>query len=442
MSSVEPSIDVACTTSRAPSKSAAAIVGASLSRWRPAARSPASRTRARMSAATKPGVRPAISSKATSCDRGTLWVATSSRRSRCRRSGSAMVSSWSRVPGARRAGSTRSGWAVVQTTAARPSATTSRTAVSSTVDSGPGRSRGAMASTSTTSTTAGASRVARVSASTSCLAAASVSVAARVGAHSVVTFAPTAWATAATRAALPEPDAPVSSTPIPGEVPSRASRSRWWNPSSSHSCSRAPCDSSPGRSAKVRTASAVKAATGGALGVGPPVVVVPSRHPTTVPSVTITGPVGSASTTCSSSVVQPAPTHAVRLRRSEAKSVGGASSLGLSDTASPGTTTLPSSAVRRIVGSSVRAIRSSPVTVMRRASTRAPTSTTTVSPSRRPRLDSSRSSHSALPGGQSSGARTASAPTARVPRRSTTLPSAIPSPDRACSGSLTIPCRS
>ena len=50
---------------------------------------------------------------------------------------------------------------------------------------------------------------------------------------------------------------------------------------------------------------------------------------------------------------------------------------------------------------------SGPATVRRRASTRGCASTTTVSPSRSPRFDSTSSSHRTLPGGQSSGAITA-----------------------------------
>ena len=298
MSRVAPSIELARTTSRAASKSAAEMVGESLSRWRVAACRLASRTRARMSAATKPGVRPAISPIARSGSRGRAWVETSSSRSRWLRSGSGMASSWSSVPGLRSWGLTRSGWAVVQITAARPSATTSRSAFSRTGSRGPLPSRGAIASMSSSSTTAGDSRVALESASTSCFAAASTSVAARVWAHSVVTFAPTSWATALTSAALPEPAAPVSSTPSEGVPPSRASRSRWWKPRSSHSLSAAPWLSRPGRSASV-LAGLSRPGRIGAAGVAVPMVVRPPCHPATVPIVTTTGPAGSVSVTCS-----------------------------------------------------------------------------------------------------------------------------------------------
>ena len=272
-----PSSALGRTTSRAASRSACASSGSATSRWRAAARSPASRTRAMRSAATKPGVRAAISSSTTSSASGTALVTTSSCRRRWGRSGSGTASSWSSSPGARRAGSTCSGRDVVHTTAIRPDSTAVCSSVVNVVPSGPGRSRGTSASTSSRSTTVGEPAGARRLRSER--AASSGCSAASCGPQARTSRAPTCAATASTSAALPEPAGPVSSTPMRALVPSRASRSGWWNPSSSHSRRAAACDSRPGRSATFGAAAAPAADT---IGVALPVVLVPPCHPTTV----------------------------------------------------------------------------------------------------------------------------------------------------------------
>ena len=246
----------------------------------------------------------------------------------------------------------------MQTTATPAVPTARPTTSSSTVPSGFASSRGASASTSSSSSTAGARRVASATASRSAAAAADASSAPMPGAQRRTTVAPTAAATARTRVVFPDPAGPVTSTPSCGVVPSRASTSVWWKPRSSHSRSWAACACMPGRSSRLGTGSAAPSvppppASGDARPcVALPVVLPPSRQPTTLPMVTSAGPAGSVPVTVSSVVVQARPIAVDRLRRVDAasRSAPGAASCGSSETLSPAVTTLPSSACRSIPG--------------------------------------------------------------------------------------------
>jgi hypothetical protein len=225
---------------------------------------------------------------------------------------------------------------------------------------------------------------------------------------------------------------------MPGLAPSRASRSEWWNPRSSHSCRRALASSRAGRRAcgarrtgpvsgrRLRRRLARRRAA--ALPAGDRAHRDEHR------------PAGLGVGDVEDLAGPAAPSQAVSWPRSRAKSTGGDRSLGRSDTWSPAVTTLPSRAVRRTPGSSERTTAAGPVTVSRAASTRGATSTSTGSPSRSRRFDSTSSSHRTLPGGPSPV--TAIAAVVRAPRIRSTHPSEAPRAASACCGSRTMPCRS
>lgn len=101
-----------------------------------------------------------------------------------------------------------------------------------------------------------------------------------------------------------------------------------------------------------------------------PVVLPPSRQPTTVAMVTRAGPAGSTAVAVSSVVVQAGPIATDRLRRADAasRSAPGAASWGSSETLSPAVTTLPSSASRSMVGRTAVITSGGAATTTRRAS--------------------------------------------------------------------------
>ncbi len=124
----------------------------------------------------------------------------------------------------------------------------------------------------------------------------------------------------------------------------------------------------------------------------------PPRQPTTVEGCGATGPAGSVAVTVSSSLVQVIPIAEASRRRTAAVSEPGARSCGSRDTASPAVRTLPASASRSVSGLTERLTSIDPVTVIERAAGTCTGARTTSDPSVNPRLDSVRSSSSAVPG--------------------------------------------